>query len=87
MKTLMTDRQLDRAYAVSAQIGAAIRDARRASGKTMNETVRACRSHRNTFYKIERGGSPNLRIGHALKLLEHFGLTLTVTPISDRRDQ
>lgn len=74
----LSEHQLDRAYQVAAEIGAAIRSTRRGRGETAESLAVACDTHATTVRNLERGASPNPKLGNVLKVLAHLGLTLAV---------
>jgi transcriptional regulator with XRE-family HTH domain len=73
-----TSEQLDRAYDVAADLGAAIRRAREARGMTQAELARAIGTSPAEVSNVELGKAPNVKLGNVVKYLDYLGLRLKV---------
>jgi transcriptional regulator with XRE-family HTH domain len=79
---LLTPDQRERTLELSRAIGQTIRDARDRAGETSYEAAAAIGGHQTRVCDIERGVSPNPKLGSLVKLLDRYGLELVVVPKS-----
>lgn len=74
--------QLADAKAMAREIGWRIREAR-GGRETSEQSALALGMCPTSVRRIERGESPNVKLGSAMKLLRRYGLTLSVQPASE----
>ena len=73
-----TDPQEIRARLNARAIGRALRMSRQARSQSIADVALAIWMPATTLARMERGEERNLKLGNALKALDHFGLTLLV---------
>lgn len=76
----MNFEQQARGYEVARQIGQAIRTEREARGESIDRAALEIDSWPQTVGHIERGDSPNLKLGNIVKLLDRYNLDLVIVP-------
>jgi transcriptional regulator with XRE-family HTH domain len=79
---LLTPDQRERTLQLARAIGQTIRDARDRAGETSYDAAAAIGGHQTRVCDIERGVSPNPKLGSLVKLLDRYGLELVVIPKS-----
>ncbi len=78
---MLTPQQEAVAFGVAKEIGAAVETARRATGHSKKSLAAELEMFETTLGRIERGQEPNVKLGNAMKVLGHYGLTLVVAPL------
>jgi len=68
------------------QIGAAIRKARNAQGRTQADLAAAAGLSRTTLNRLENGLFPDLGVKKVASLLEELGMELTIKPLKHKTD-
>jgi transcriptional regulator with XRE-family HTH domain len=79
---LLTPDQRERTLRLARSIGQTLRDARDRAGETSYQAAAAIGGHQTRVCDIERGVSPNPKLGSLVKLLDRYGLELVVVPKS-----
>lgn len=76
----------ERYVASLADIGAAVRERRRAAGLTQEDAAHLCGVSVPFMNQLERGSRPGLSITRVLQVCAQLGLGLTIAPADGRRD-